>query len=135
MSTAVKYVAEVTHVREVSLLGTADLAFWQDRLGKEGLSPAEEDGRAQVLVIAADMKFSGVRFTEVSFSALVARQEQRARRDAAFLVRAFNSCRLFAFCERVLFSTPYYHADCRVSTALPASIQVVKGGETRQSAW
>jgi hypothetical protein len=60
----------------------------------------------------------------------VARQEQGVRWDAAFLVQAFNSCRLFAFCERVLFSTPYYPADCRVSTALPASIRIVKGGDT-----
>ena len=35
MSTSVKWAAELAHVREVSLLGTADLAFWKDRLLKE----------------------------------------------------------------------------------------------------
>ena len=35
MNTSVKWAAELAHVREVSLLGTADLAFWKDRLLKE----------------------------------------------------------------------------------------------------
>jgi hypothetical protein len=49
--------------------------------------------------------------------------------DAAYLVRAFNSCRFFAFCERVFFSTPYDHGDVRVSASLPASMHLVKKGE------
>ena len=40
MSLGIKYVADLKHVREVSLLGTADLAFWEDRLRGEGLAPA-----------------------------------------------------------------------------------------------
>jgi hypothetical protein len=127
-NTPIKWAAQLTHVREVSLLGTADLAFWKDRLLKEGLAPAERDGRAQVLIIAADAKFMGVCFREVSFSVLVSRPGEGPRQEAAFLLRAFNSCRFFAFCERVFFATPYSHADVRVSTS-PASAQVAKGGE------
>jgi hypothetical protein len=123
MNTAVKYVAELRHVREVSLLGTADLAFWEDRLREEGLAPAAQDGKAQVLVIAAAARYLGVPFREVSFSVLVAGHGQ-----AAFLVRAFNSSRLFAFCERAFFATPYYPGDVRVSATLPASIQLTEGG-------
>jgi hypothetical protein len=129
MNASVKYVAELTHVREVSLRGTAEMALWKNRLIGEGLVPAEQDGRAQIMIIAADMTFKGVRFSEVSFSVLVARDEQEAPRDAAFLVQAFNSCRLFAFCERALFSTPYDHGDCRVSTSSPASIRLSTGGQ------
>ena len=40
-NTSVKWAAELAHVREVSLLGTADLAFWKDRLLKEGLPKAQ----------------------------------------------------------------------------------------------
>ncbi len=88
MNTPVKWVAELAHVREVSLLGSADLALWRDRLRKEDLVPAEKNGKAQLLVVAPDMKFMGVRFREVSFSVLVRPPEEGAGRDAAFLVHA-----------------------------------------------
>jgi hypothetical protein len=129
MNMSVKWAAELAHVREASLLGTADLAFWKDRLLKEDLLPAERDGHAQVLIVATDAKYMGVRFRELSFSVLVSRPQGGAWQDAAYLVRAFNSCRLFAFCERVFFSTPYYHGDVRVSASLPASMNLVKKGE------
>src|SRR6516165_620080 len=129
MNTSVKWAAELAHVREVSLLGTADLAFWKERLLKEELLPAESDGRAQLLFIAADSKFMGIRFRELSFCVAVSRPDEGIRHDAAYLVRAFNSCRFFAFCERVFFSTPYYHDDVRVSASLPTSMHLVKKGE------
>lgn len=129
MNTSVQWAAQLTHVREVSLLGTADLTCWQDRLKAEGLLPTARDGRAQVLVVAAAAKFLGVPFRELSFSVLVCRQENATRQDGAYLVRAFNSCRLFAWCERVFFSTPYDCGDVRVSAACPASIQLTRGGE------
>jgi hypothetical protein len=135
MSTPVKWAAELAHVREVSLMGTADLAFWKDRLLKEELRPAENDGRAQLLIIAADSKFMGVRFRELSFCVSVARRpDGGTRQDAAYLVRAFNSCRFFSFCERVLFSTPYDHGDVRVRASLPTSVHLVKRGEVVFSA-
>lgn len=55
-----KYIAELAHVRDVSLLGTADLEFWVERLKSEGLTPVEHAGRARVLVVG-DSKFLGVR--------------------------------------------------------------------------
>jgi hypothetical protein len=129
MNTPVPYVAELTHVREVSLFGTADLAFWRDRLKKENLVPAESDGGAQFLVIAADSKYMGIRFRELSFSVLVAQDDERIRQDRAYLAHAWNSSRLFAFCERAFFSTPYFHGDVRLSTSFPPSIQLIQGGK------
>jgi hypothetical protein len=129
MDTPVKWVAELAHVREVSLLGTADLAFWKDRLREEDLRPAETDGQAQLLIIATDAKYLGVRFRELSFSVLVLRHEEGARRDAAYLVGAYNSVRLFAFVERVFFSTPYAYGDVRASASLPASNHLLKNRE------
>ena len=96
---------------------------------KEDLLPSQSGGQAQLLIIASNLKYMGVRFRELSFSVLVSRLEAGIQQDAAYLVRAFNSCRPFAFCERVFFSTPYYHGDVRVSASLPASMHVVNKGE------
>jgi hypothetical protein len=129
MNRSLKWAAELAHVQEVSLLGTADLGFWKDRLLKEELLPAESESRAQLLIIAADSKFMGVRFRELSFCVSVSRPGDGTRQDAAYLVRAFNSCRFFAFCERVLFSTPYYHGDVWLRASLPVSTHLVKKRE------
>lgn len=131
MNKLIKWAAEIEHVREVSLLGTADLDSWKERLRGEGLAPAERDGRARVLVIAAELRFMGVRFREVSFSVLVA---PPGGGDAAYLLRAFNSCRFFAWCERVFFATPYYPGDVRVSATGPVSIRLVRKDEVAFSA-
>jgi hypothetical protein len=127
-SPPVKWVAELTHAREVSLFGTADLSFWKEKLVRMDLRPAETDGKARLLIVSTDASFMGVRFRELSFSVLVCRREAETRRDAAFLLRAFNSCRLFALCERKLFSTPYYHADVRISAPFPPRIQLLTDG-------
>ena len=111
-----KYVAQLEHVREVTLRGTADLAFWRERLRREGLIPAESGGRAELLIIAADAVFRGIRFQELSVSVVIDEQ-------AAFLVQAFNSRRFFAFCERVFFRTPYEHGDVRVTSSRAAAIR------------
>ena len=126
--TPVKWAAQLSHVREVSLLGTADLDFWADRLRVEGLTPVGRDGRAQVMVIAADARFMRVRFRELSFSVLARREVNGAPRDGAYLERAFNSRRFFAFVERTFFATPYEYGDVRVSAAAPASMALVRDG-------
>jgi hypothetical protein len=46
MNNPIKYIAEPKHVREVSLLATADLNYWADRLKVEDLTPAACDGKA-----------------------------------------------------------------------------------------
>src|SRR4051812_34281167 len=112
MKEEIKWAAELSHVREVSLLGTADGAFWTQRLRDEDLLLAHRDGKAQVMIVAADSKFMGVRFGELSISVLAS---DRAN-HGAYLVHAWNSCRFFAFCERSFFATPYAHGEVQVST-------------------
>jgi hypothetical protein len=129
MNRRVKYVAELAHVREVSLLGTANLTFWKDRLAKENLVPAESDGKAKVLILGAESRFMGVPFREISFCVFVSRHQEGTQEDGYYLAHAFNSRRLFAFCERAFFATPYCHGDVRLSPSLPASLQLLKGGE------
>src|SRR5688500_10435635 len=106
----IRYVAKLHQVREVSLLGVADLDYWTRVLEREGLVPAAVDNRAQVLIVAAAAKFIGLRFCEISFSVLVASPDHGTTGDACYLVQAFNSRRFFAFCERTFYSTPYFHA-------------------------
>jgi hypothetical protein len=130
MSNDIRYIAEPRHVREVSLLGTADLAFWTDRLRPEHLVPMDHHGRARILISAATMTFLGLPFTEASFSILVCVPDREDRREAVFLLQGFNSSRLLAWCERRLFSTPYRHCRCRISVAWPASIYLVEGERT-----
>jgi hypothetical protein len=120
------WVAELTHVRETSLLATADLAFWKEKLRRMDLLPVATDDKAQILVVSTDARFMGIKFRELSFSVLVSRLEDGVQGDAAYLVRAFNSSRLLAFCERKFFLTPYYHADVRISANQPAFIHLAE---------
>lgn len=111
-------------VREVSLRGTADLAYWAERLKKEGLTSEEAERRARMLMVFADCSFKGIRAREVSFSILVRPREGEVRGTACFLERAFNSVRFFAWVERMYFSTPYFLAKIGVDPALPASVDL-----------
>ena len=121
-------------MREVSLLGSADLGFWAERLRVEGLTPVEHAGRARVLVVACDSKFFGVRFRELSFSVFVRRPDASEGSDAAYLVQAFNSSRFFAWSERTWFSTPYRHGTIDVDVGLPTSVRLVLAGQAVFSA-
>jgi hypothetical protein len=129
MNKSIKWAAKLEHVREVSLLGAADLRFWTDWLEAEDLRPAEREGQAQLMIVAADAKFMSLRFQELSVSVVIYPPDQDESRDAAFLIGAFNSRPFFAFCERVLFSTPYEHGRVSLTAATPAAIELVKDHE------
>src|SRR5690349_1730855 len=106
MRSQLKWAAELSHVREISLRGTAELDFWRRRLAEQDLSPAESERRAQILIVAAGAKFRGIRFSELSVSVLVSPPNPSTGEEAAYLLHAFNSNGFFAFCERVFFATP-----------------------------
>jgi hypothetical protein len=130
----IKWAAQLAHVREVSLRGEADLAFWTQYLAPQRLAPLSRNDRAQILIISADARFRGVRFREVSFSVLVVPPDPSLGNEAAYLLGAFNSNRFFTWCERTLFSTPYTHANVEVSTA-PPGVRVSRAGATLFQAW
>lgn len=125
----IKWAAEVAHVRDVSLLGVADLGFWKERLETERLVPTEKDGHAQVLIIAGDLKCKGIRFREISFCVFVEVEKDAEKPSGAYLLQAFNTSRLLSFCERVFFSTPYRHGDVGLSASVPASTKLVIDGQ------
>jgi hypothetical protein len=126
---AEKLAADIEPVREVTLLGSASFDLWKQRLEREELIPIRREGKAQLLMVAAAMKFKGVRFREISFSVLV----QNERREAAFLVQAFNTVRFFAFVERNLFSAPYHHGDVQLDVGASPFARVAESNRGRFS--
>ncbi len=121
---AIQYAAYIEHVREVALFGTADMGFWREALGREGLFAYEVDGRAGILISAPRLLWKGARFCECAVSVAVSGREDGGSHDGYFLAHAFNSNRFFAFSERLFFRTPYYFAEVAVSEKVPASMRV-----------
>jgi hypothetical protein len=119
----IQYVAQIEHVKEVMLYGTADLKIWTKRLSAEGLRPAANEQRAEVLLTATDLKWRGMRFNEFTIS-LGAQLDEEAAQHGYYLAQAVNSSRLLAFSERTLFRTPYEHGAVTLRNQLPAAIGV-----------
>lgn len=128
MGRPITYISTITDVREVALIGTADLDYWRERLRNEGLEPFDDDGHASLLLTAIGSKFRGIPFRELSISVLV------GDGSAAFLAYAFNSSRLLAFAERTFFQTPYEPAGLTVDERVPAQMSVSVGRRTVFSA-
>ncbi len=119
----IRYLAEPKHVREVTLIGTGDFEFWSTFLKAEGLSPMPCGGAAQIWVVSAEMVFFGIRFTEISVS-IRAMPSDDVNGTGMRLIHAFTSSRVFAWCERSLFSTPYSYGECRVSVQSPPRMRM-----------
>ncbi|MGE0610681.1 MAG: hypothetical protein AB7O62_26560, partial [Pirellulales bacterium] len=127
MAEAVAYVADVSSVKEVSLLGTVDLELCRATLQDQGLSPVEGDGRARMVVSATDARFHGIRFREWTCGLFVRPPDGSPFAEGLYLIHAFNSLRLFAWIERNCFSTPYYHGTIEAQPSLPAGIRLSVG--------
>lgn len=132
-SAPVAYIATLDDVSDVSLWGTADPGFWEERLKPMGLKlrvePTEQ--AAQVVISAMRGSFAAVTFRELCV-ALVVDREDRPPGDPDFglsLVQAYHSFRPFAIVERVWFRTPYEHANIRVQFGLNSYIKLSRGSE------
>jgi hypothetical protein len=111
---AMNYVAELKNVREVSLLGSADLKYWKDQLSGDGTAVDAVDGNAQIIVIGVEARYLGIKFREISLSVVVRPVGNGISQLAVLLMKAFNSSRLLAFAERRLFGTPYSSGEIEV---------------------
>jgi hypothetical protein len=116
-----KYVADVRHVKEVSLSGGIDHCQWADDLSAEGLEAIATNGRSLAMLSATDASFRGIRFRELSISLRVRHKTDGA--EGWFLLHAFNSLRFFAWIERTMFSTPYYAGRVTTQVELPALME------------
>ncbi len=110
---AVKYVATVHGSREVTLFGMADLAYWENKLAVQNLTPYAVDGQAEIMVSAVASKYMGIRFSEFIIAITVA-DEPGGEAAGAFLLSAYTTSRMFAFVERNIFQTPYTHGFVEV---------------------
>jgi hypothetical protein len=120
MTSKIKIAALVHNVIEVSLLGTADLEYWRKKLEPEQLEPIPLNGTAQLLIMAANAKYMGLRFRELSFSVIARDTSGLTDLSGSYLIRAFNSRRSFAWVERTFFHTPYYCDDVTVESEPPS---------------
>jgi hypothetical protein len=136
----VRYVAQITGAREVTLVGTADGDYWKARLEGTGLDPYRPNGPAELILSATALRWMGFRFNELVIALAVSGREDGSSRDGIYVSSAFNTSRVLAFCERALFRTPYQHGDVRVvcdpsfSFGLTGSGEVVLGAERVGSA-
>ncbi len=101
------YDVVVTGVRELSLIGNADLTFWRDRLKSESLIPRVKRERAEIIISATDSRWMGLPFQELSIAVSLSPVARSSESSGLYLVQAFNSRRFFAFVERALYKTPY----------------------------
>lgn len=124
----VKYVAEIEQVREVTTVGTADLAYWRTRLASLGYAPREFDGAAQLVVSGTDGRFKGIRFRELSTAVRIEPVADCPAEYSYYFLQAFNSCRFFAWIERTVFSTPYWFGEVETKVDLPARVRLVDRG-------
>ena len=120
MKNHLKIAAVVHNVTEVSLLGTADLEYWRRRLEPEQLEPVAAEGQAQLQLIAAEAKFLGLRFRELSFSVLARDVSGLTNLSGSYLLRAYNSRRSFAWIERTFFHAPYFCDAVMVESEPPS---------------
>lgn len=115
----IRYTAEITDVREVTLHGTADLAFWRTLLQPYRLLPASSDGAAQLVLSATALVWKGLAFRELIVTIATCTDRDQPQHDSFYLAHAFNSLRLLAWTERRFFQTPYTHADVYINTSQP----------------
>lgn len=104
------YTIVLENVQEVCLLGRADLEFFTRLLAPEGLHPTVHEGHAVLMLCAVDAVYGGTRYREAPLTVFTSREPGGSERDGAFLLRAYNTSRFFAWVERVRNHAPYYHA-------------------------
>jgi hypothetical protein len=74
------------------------------------------------------MSYLGLRFTEVSICVRAA-LNQNSDIVGVRLLHAYTSSRIFAWCERALFATPYSHGNCGLSVGTPTSVRLYADDE------
>jgi hypothetical protein len=127
-----KYIATIRNVREVCLVGRADLGFWTDRLAPGGASPANIDDRAELWLSAVQLKWLGIAFQELYIAIRLPPDDDG--RPRIFLVSAFSTSRGLAWCERTFFQTPYEQANINVNASQPWSFDLRHSDQVTLSA-
>jgi hypothetical protein len=98
-----KFVAEVRDVRELRLIGNANLDFWNEYLTGKSFQAFAERDYAQITIAATKLVWKGFQFNELTISLVIAAKDNSQKQTGYLLLHAFNSNRFFAFCERAFF--------------------------------
>lgn len=119
-----KFAAIVNDVRELRLIGTAKLDFWNQYLADKPYQTFDKNGFAEITISATELVWKGFRFNELTIFLSIAEKDNPKKEAGVFLLHAFNSNRFFAFCERTFFSTPYYFGKINLSENLPCVMRL-----------
>lgn len=114
-----RYTAQIGNVREVTLHGTADLAFWRTFLQPYQLLPDSSGGAAQLVLSATALVWQGLAFRELIVTIATCTDRKQPQHDSFYLAHAFNSSRFLSWSERRFFQTPYTHTDVYINTSQP----------------
>jgi hypothetical protein len=123
-----RYETTVRDVEEVSVVGGAELGSWAGRMERDGLRPLPVEGRAEITLLACSSTYMGIRFRELALAVTVAQPTSASALHGAYLVKAWNSVRFFAFVERAWFKTPYEPARVSVDAGPPAAFSAERQG-------
>lgn len=121
-SKEVKFVAQIEDVKELRLIGSANLDFWNNYLSGEPFQAFAAAGCAEITIGATELVWKKIRFNELTVSLTIADEADAQKPIGYFLLHAFNSNRFFAFCERVFFSTPYYFGKVQLRETMTRTI-------------
>jgi hypothetical protein len=132
----IHYTVEVQSVRELNLVGSADLGYWTAHLAGTGLAPLDRNGQAELSLGATDLTWMGWRFNESIVVLTLAEPCAPNASAGSYLLHAYNSKPALAFMERAFFKTPYYPAAIQLAAQPPARFQVTDraGGGLRAEA-
>ena len=102
---AVQYTTTIPAVRELNLVGRANLDYWTAHLAGTGLTPLNVDGAAELSLGATDLTWMGVRFNESIAVLTLAQPGAPQVLAGGYLLHAFNSSRVLAFMASSSFAT------------------------------
>lgn len=125
-----RYPVAIRDVREVMVVGRADLSYWRERLKREALCLRVVDGQAEIALTATSAFWFGMAFRELTVSVSISRNPDGSTHDGFFLVQAYNNRSSFAWVERAMFKTPYDAGGIDLTTGSACGL-TLRRGDTR----
>lgn len=118
-----KFVAAVRDVKELRLIGSAALDFWNRQLKDKPFQAFQAGSNcAEITIAATELVWKGFRFNELTISLALAAPDDAQKQIGYLLLYALNSNRFFAFCERTFFLTPYHFGKVNLRETTPCVI-------------
>lgn len=94
----VRFVAQINNVKELRLIGVANLDFWNKQLRDKPFRAFAKNGNAEITICATELVWKRFRFNEFTISLAIA-DDSGQRQSGYFLLHAFNSNRFLPFAK------------------------------------